>query len=268
MARSGDDAEKRVVFAQRHRQARCACPRHCGSAAEDRSDRPRQHIDDVDECASREQLAERRRCAGGRYPCRRTSANAVGQRRASRPHAKRLAVVEFEDSRERAPQSRVRLFQDRVEHRREVAGRGVDDLQHLGGRGLLLQGLARLGDQPRVLHRDHRLRREVLQQRDLLVGERPDLLAVGSDTAEQASSLRSAHQTAGAYAAERRPRRGDECRRYASAARHVGDVDDRSPSSEPPGAAASAAVGPLRRRNRSERLGSAAGRNGAEASPS
>ncbi len=38
--------------------------------------------------------------------------------------------------------------------------------------------LARLGKQPRVLHRDHRLRREVLQQRDLLVGERPNLLAV------------------------------------------------------------------------------------------
>ena len=38
--------------------------------------------------------------------------------------------------------------------------------------------LARLGDEPRVLHRDDRLRGEVLQQRDLLVGERPDLLAV------------------------------------------------------------------------------------------
>ena len=32
-----------------------------------------------------------------------------------------------------------RLFEHRVEHRREVAGRGIDDLQHLGGRGLLLQ---------------------------------------------------------------------------------------------------------------------------------
>ena len=32
--------------------------------------------------------------------------------------------------------------------------------------------------QPRVLHRDDRLRREILQQCDLLVGERPDLLAV------------------------------------------------------------------------------------------
>ena len=45
--------------------------------------------------------------------------------------------------------------------------------KHLGGRGLLLQRLALFGHQPRVLHRDHRLRGEVLQQRDLPVGERP-----------------------------------------------------------------------------------------------
>src|SRR5262249_45485561 len=32
-----------------------------------------------------------------------------------------------------------RPFEHRVEHRGEVAGRGIDDLQHLGGRGLLLQ---------------------------------------------------------------------------------------------------------------------------------
>ena len=78
-----------------------------------------------------------------------------------------------------------RLFQHRIEHRREVAGRGIDDLQHLGGRGLLLQRLARLGDEPRVLHRDDRLRREILQQRDLLIGERPHLVAMDRDDAEQ-----------------------------------------------------------------------------------
>ena len=37
-----------------------------------------------------------------------------------------------------------RLFEHRVEHRREVAGRGIDDLQNLGGRGLLLQRLVAL----------------------------------------------------------------------------------------------------------------------------
>ena len=58
--------------------------------------------------------------------------------------------------------------------------------KHLGGRGLLLQRLARLGDQPRVLHRDDRLRGEVLQQRDLLVGERANFLAVDDDHARAA----------------------------------------------------------------------------------
>jgi hypothetical protein len=31
-----------------------------------------------------------------------------------------------------------RLLQDRVEHRGEIAGGGIDDLQYFGGRGLLL----------------------------------------------------------------------------------------------------------------------------------
>ena len=77
-----------------------------------------------------------------------------------------------------------RLVEHRIEHRREIAGRGIDDLEDLGGRGLLVERLARLGDEPGVLHRDHRLGGEVLQQRDLLVGERPDFLAVGGDEAE------------------------------------------------------------------------------------
>ena len=47
--------------------------------------------------------------------------------------------------------------------------------KHLGGRGLLLQSLAGLGDEPRVFHCDDCLRGEILQQRDLLVGERAHL---------------------------------------------------------------------------------------------
>ena len=38
-----------------------------------------------------------------------------------------------------------RLFEYRVEHRREVAGRGVDDLQYLDGRGLSLHRLVTFG---------------------------------------------------------------------------------------------------------------------------
>jgi hypothetical protein len=78
-----------------------------------------------------------------------------------------------------------RPFEHRVEHRRELAGRGIDDTQYLGGCGLLLQCLARLGDQPRVLHRNDRLRSEVLQHRDLLFGERAHFLAVDVDSAEE-----------------------------------------------------------------------------------
>jgi hypothetical protein len=37
-----------------------------------------------------------------------------------------------------------RLVEHRVEHRREVARRRIDDLQHLSGRGLLLQRLTDL----------------------------------------------------------------------------------------------------------------------------
>src|SRR5215467_8906572 len=66
---------------------------------------------------------------------------------------------------------RQRPFQQGVEYWGEVAGRGIDDLQYLGGRGLLLQSLARLGQQPCVLHRNDRLRREVLHQCNLFVGK-------------------------------------------------------------------------------------------------
>ena len=126
-----------------------------------------------------------------------------------------------------APHKRMRLLQHRVEHRREIAGRRIDDLQDLGGRGLLLQRLARLGDQPRVLHRDDRLRREVLQQRDLLVGERTDLLAIDSDmTPSSASSLRS-----GTPSKVRAPPRSTAAREQAGRDRScdvvtIGDVDN------------------------------------------
>jgi len=53
------------------------------------------------------------------------------------------------------------LFQYRVEDRHEIARRGVDDLQYLGSGGLLFQCLARLGNEPRLFHRDDRLRGEI-----------------------------------------------------------------------------------------------------------
>jgi len=56
-----------------------------------------------------------------------------------------------------------RLVEHRFEDWGEVARRSVDDLQDLGGGGLVLQCLARLGQQPRIFDRNHCLRREVLE---------------------------------------------------------------------------------------------------------
>ena len=50
-------------------------------------------------------------------------------------------------------QSRRRLDQ-RIEHRLQVEGRAADDLEHVGGGGLLLQRFAQLVEQARVLDGD------------------------------------------------------------------------------------------------------------------
>jgi hypothetical protein len=39
----------------------------------------------------------------------------------------------------------VRLFEDRIKHSREIAGRGIDDAQHLSRRGLLVEGFVAFG---------------------------------------------------------------------------------------------------------------------------
>src|SRR5215475_3095218 len=68
---------------------------------------------------------------------------------------------------------------EHLQHRFEIGPRLADRLEDFTGRGLVFERflkvartLARLGRQPRILHRDDRLRREVLQQRYLLIGER------------------------------------------------------------------------------------------------
>ena len=50
--------------------------------------------------------------------------------------------------------------------------------------GHLLGALAQFAKEPRVLHRDDRLRREILQERDLFVGKRADFLAICGDDAK------------------------------------------------------------------------------------
>ena len=57
--------------------------------------------------------------------------------------AETLAVVGGHSER-RLAQPR-RLFEHRVEHRREIAGRGIDDPQYLGGGGLLVERFLEFG---------------------------------------------------------------------------------------------------------------------------
>ena len=66
-------------------------------------------------------------------------------------------------------------------------------------------GVARGADpveQPRVLHGNHRLCGEILQQRDLLVGERPHLLTVDHNGADQRVFLTERHGDPGSRPAE------------------------------------------------------------------
>jgi hypothetical protein len=71
-----------------------------------------------------------------------------------------------------------RVRQHCLKHWLEVARRRADDLKHICGRDLLLEGFAQFAEQTRVLNRDDSLRSEVLQQFNLFVGERPYLLAI------------------------------------------------------------------------------------------
>ena len=72
------------------------------------------------------------------------------------------------------PRGEAQVF---VEHRHTVGHIVEGDAQF----GL---GLADLVEQPRILNRDHRLGGEVLQQRNLLVGEWPNFGTVNHDVAE------------------------------------------------------------------------------------
>ena len=133
-----------------------------------------------------------------------------------------------------------RVLQHGLEHRLQLARRTADDLQHLGGRGLLLQrlaqivgALAQLVEQPGILDGDHGLRGEVLDQLDLLIAERPDLLAIDGDGADQFALLEHGNK-------EVRSCAGGFHEGYdtgvaidiARLRRDVGNVDDTSGSGE------------------------------------
>ena len=84
------------------------------------------------------------------------------------------------------------VLQHLVEHRGKIRRRRTDDLQDLGGRGLLLKGfleIVRLGlylvEQVDIADRDHRLVGEGLNELDLLLAERASNEAEQADDAER-----------------------------------------------------------------------------------
>ena len=77
-----------------------------------------------------------------------------------------------------ASHSRAADFDQRVEHGLQIEGRAADDLEHVGGRGLLLQRFAQLVEQSRVLDGDDGLGGEIRDQLNLFVAERSHFLAV------------------------------------------------------------------------------------------
>src|SRR5262245_49053017 len=77
------------------------------------------------------------------------------------------------------------ILKDSVEDRFEVARRGTNNPEYIGGGRLLLKRFAQFVEQPRVLDSDDGLGSEVLHQLNLLVGERPHLLAHNVDHANE-----------------------------------------------------------------------------------
>jgi hypothetical protein len=75
-------------------------------------------------------------------------------------------------------------------------------LQLLDRARQIIGALAQFAEQPRIFHCDHRLRGEVLQQCNLLVGERPYLLAIDRESPEERAVFAQWYNETGARAAE------------------------------------------------------------------
>src|SRR6516225_2499153 len=107
-------------------------------------------------------------------------------------HHPQKLTIETADGRSISPTQPDRAFGNGFKHRLKVKRRAADDLQNLRRSGLLLQrfgeiarALAQLVEQPRVLDGDDGLGGEILNKRDLLVCERPDLLPQNGDHTNQ-----------------------------------------------------------------------------------
>ena len=97
---------------------------------------------------------------------------------------KSLPVVDRQESECRLAQTQ-RPTEDRLEYRRYVRRRACDHLEDVRGRGLPFKGFPRLVEQSRVLDGDHGLIGEALLQRQLLVGERREAVAIDDERADR-----------------------------------------------------------------------------------
>src|SRR5207245_1705383 len=102
-----------------------------------------------------------------------------------------------------------RGLDERLQYVFEIGTRLADDLEDFAGRGLVFERLlqitravAQLVEEPRILHGDHRLRGEILQQRDLLVAKWPDFLPTRRYVAEQVVVPAQRHHQQGTHATQ------------------------------------------------------------------
>ncbi len=93
-----------------------------------------------------------------------------------------------------------RRFEQRIENRLQIEGRTADDLQDVANRRLIFERFLQVVAQPRIRHRDRRLRRETPQQHDFPIGEGPHLRAVDEEVAEKRIVLAQRHREQGAGA--------------------------------------------------------------------
>src|SRR5262249_1512823 len=95
-------------------------------------------------------------------------------------------------------------LRQRIKHGFEIEGRATDALEHVGGGGLLLEGLAQLVEQARVLDCDDGLIREGLDQRELLGSEGSNLRPPHRNRANEETFATHRHTKEGSDAADTR----------------------------------------------------------------
>ena len=113
--------------------------------------------------------------------------------------AKNVAVALEQPRIIRFAQARHRLNEG-IEHRLQVECRPADDLEHVGGDGLLLERFGQIGcalpqlvEESCVLDSNDRLDGKVLDQLDLFVRERPHLGTIDKKRANQLLPFEQRH---------------------------------------------------------------------------